>query len=360
MTQLASSRRPLAGMLVTELQSLLGSRARAIEVVRWLHTGRDSDVPPHISARSWEQLRSSCDLPHADVVDQATSEDGTTKFLLSLKGSQVEAVCIPAENRSTICVSSQAGCSRKCDFCATAALGFGRNLDASEMITQFLVASRGAPANAPVRNVVFMGMGEPMDNLDQVLRAVELLTQAPAPQLRAERVTVSTSGVLPGMLRFLRESKASLALSLNASTDAQRERLMPQTRQWPIAALLQALRDDAVVHPKRVHFIEYVMIDGLNDADEDAARLCALLEGINARVNLIPHNPFPGRDYQPSPRDRVLAFQKRVAEAGIRALVRWPRGVEISAACGQLARRRNDPASAPGPGSAGGGGVAPP
>jgi 23S rRNA (adenine2503-C2)-methyltransferase len=179
-------------------------------------------------------------------------------------------------------------------------------------------------------------MGEPMDNLDQVLRAVTVLTQPPL-QLRAQRVTVSTSGVLPGMRRFLAESSASLALSLNATTDETRRQLMPQTRMWPIAALLGALRDDARRAPARVHFIEYVLFAGVNDTDADADRLVALLDGIAARVNLIPHNPHPGSPLAPPSPERLLAFQRRVAGQGVRCLVRWPRGRAIAAACGQLA-----------------------
>jgi 23S rRNA (adenine2503-C2)-methyltransferase len=205
------------------------------------------------------------------------------------------------------------------------------------MVAQFLFARADAPQEAPARNVVFMGMGEPMDNLDAVLAAVEVLTQLPAPGLSAGHITVSTSGVLPGMRRFLRESRAHLALSLNGTTDAQRERLMPQTRSWPIAELLGVLREEALGRPGRQPFIEYVLFEGINDSDEDASRLVQLLEGLSARVNLIPHNPTPRVDLRPPSRSRVLAFQDRVHRGGVRALVRWPRGQEIAAACGQLA-----------------------
>jgi 23S rRNA (adenine2503-C2)-methyltransferase len=179
-------------------------------------------------------------------------------------------------------------------------------------------------------------MGEPMDNLDEVLRAVRVLTQRPAPQLRAQSVTVSTSGVLPGMRRFLRESAASLALSLNATTDDLRSRLMPHGRVWPIADLLGLLRADAARRPQRECFVEYVLFAGLNDALADADRLVALLDGVGARINLIPHNPFPGSELRAPPADRVRAFHARIAAEGRRAFVRWPRGRDIAAACGQL------------------------
>ncbi len=182
-----------------------------------------------------------------------------------------------------------------------------------------------------------MGMGEPMDNLDEVLRAVRVLTQTPAPQLRARSITVSTSGVLPGMRRFLDDSDASLALSLNATTDEVRRQLMPHDRVWPIADLMALLREEAGRRPDRDCFVEYVLLAGVNDGDDDADRLVALLDGVGARVNLIPHNAFPGSDLRAPTRARVLAFQARLATWRRRAFIRWPRGSEIAAACGQLA-----------------------
>lgn len=331
----------LTALTVGELESLLGSRTRAIAAARWLYgEGLRESLPdrvPGVSASAWQELTSRHTLPRAQVREKRTSEDGTTKLLLDLEGAAVESVMIPSRGRSTLCLSSQSGCTRHCAFCATATLGFKRQLTAGEILAQFLIARTAAPADAPVTNVVFMGMGEPMDNLDEVLRAVQVLTQTPAPQLGCEQVTVSTSGILPGMRRFLRESKASLALSLNATTDAQRDWLMPQNQKWPIAALLGALREDAAAHPSRVHFIEYVLFDGVNDTDADAERLAALLEGLPARVNLIPHNPMGSSALRAPTQERVLAFQKRLRALGPRALVRWPRGQEIAAACGQLA-----------------------
>jgi 23S rRNA (adenine2503-C2)-methyltransferase len=298
-----------------ELSATLGSRARALRALRSL----------------WERPAPPI------VVERRLGGDGTTKYLLDLGGTSVETVRIPGRGRSTVCVSSQAGCTRACTFCATKELGFGRNLTADEIVAQYAVARGEAPPDQPARNVVFMGMGEPMDNLDAVLRTVAVLTQTPAPQLRAQSVTVSTSGVLPGMRRFLAESPASLALSLNATTDDVRARLMPQTRTWPIAALLGCLRDDAARARRRVYFVEYVLFDGVNDADADADRLVALLDGIPARVNLIPHNPYPGGTLRPPAEERVLAFHRHVADRGVVCLVRRPRGRDIAAACGQLA-----------------------
>ncbi|HEY0250696.1 MAG TPA: 23S rRNA (adenine(2503)-C(2))-methyltransferase RlmN, partial [Kofleriaceae bacterium] len=239
--------------------------------------------------------------------------------------------------------SSQIGCTRSCRFCATATLGFNRNLRAGEIVAQYLLARAHGDERsdlAPATNVVFMGMGEPMDNLDEVLTAVRILTQTPAPQLGRAQVTVSTSGVIPGMRRFLAESTASLALSLNGSTDEQRQRVMPHNKTWPIADLVAVLRE----YPKRIHFIEYVMFDGVNDADEDAVRVAELLTGINARLNLIPHNPITSPiALQSSSKERIEAFHRITHAAGLRTMIRWPKGQDVAAACGQLARIRAKP-----------------
>jgi 23S rRNA (adenine2503-C2)-methyltransferase len=336
------SPRPLPGLTLDELSRELGSRTRALEALKWLCAQRPlperlPDTLPAVSHRAWTPFVAKHGLVCPRVVERTESEDGTTKYALELSGSTVETVRIPAKGRSTICISSQAGCTRKCVFCATKELGFIRQLKAEEMVAQYLVARAEAPEAHPARNVVFMGMGEPFDNLDEVLRAVEVLTQAPAPQLRAESVTVSTSGVLPGLKRFLAESKASLALSLNATTDEVREQVMPHNKTWPIAALLGELRDDALRRRRpRDTFIEYVLFDGLNDTDADADRLVQLLEGIPSRVNLIPYNPYPGTPLKTPPHERVVRFHERVVKQGVLCLVRWPRGREIAAACGQL------------------------
>jgi 23S rRNA (adenine2503-C2)-methyltransferase len=334
--------RALPGLTLDELTRALGSRTRAIEALKWLYAQPAfpdalPDTLPTVSHRAWRPFTQQHGLVRPRVVERSVSEDGTTKYSLELSGATVETVRIPARGRSTICVSSQAGCTRRCVFCATKELGFLRQLTAEEMVAQYLLARSEAPPEHPARNVVFMGMGEPFDNLDEVLRAVEVLTQAPAPQLRAESVTVSTSGVLPGLKRFLAESKASLALSLNATTDEVREQVMPQNKTWPIAALLGELRADAQRRRKpRETFIEYVLFDGLNDTDADADRLVALLDGIPSRVNLIPYNPYPGTTLKTPPDERIHRFHQRVVQQGLLCLVRWPRGREIAAACGQL------------------------
>jgi 23S rRNA (adenine2503-C2)-methyltransferase len=334
--------RTLTGLPLAGLTALLGSRTRALAARRWLFEARPAPVVlperiPGVTPRAWEAVRAEAPLPRWRLGDRQEAPDGTVKLALALPEAAIETVLIPAEDRSTVCVSSQAGCTRHCVFCATATLGFRRQLSAGEIVLQYLVACVEAPPGRPARNVVFMGMGEPMDNLDAVLAAIEVLTDDASPRLSWEHVTVSTAGVLPEMQRFLRSSRAQLALSLNATTDEQRERLMPHNRIWPIAKLLGALREDHERGSRRRYFIEYVMWRAVNDSDDDARRLVSLLAGLPARVNLIPHNAYAGSAFEPPAPERVLAFQKIVHDGGVRCLVRWPRGREIAAACGQLA-----------------------
>jgi 23S rRNA (adenine2503-C2)-methyltransferase len=327
-----------------DLAGRLGSRTRAAAARRWLYRGGPipAQLPetiPGVSAAAWDAVRASAPLPPWRMAARTAAADGTVKYALDLSGAVIETVLIPARRRSTVCVSSQAGCSRSCTFCATAALGLVRSLDAGEIVLQYAIAAAEAPAGSPARNVVFMGMGEPMDNLDAVMEAIDRLLEAPWPGLSPAHVTVSTSGVLPGMKRFLREGRGHLALSLNATTDAQRQRMMPHNRTWPIAALLGALREDQALHPGRRAFVEYVLWAGVNDAEDDAARLAALLDGLDAQVNVIPHNAIAGSPLRAPADDAVRGFQAALVAAGARGIVRWPRGRDVAAACGQLAGR---------------------
>ena len=336
---------PLYGVTVAHLTDTLQSRTRALAALRALHAAPPAVLVPDtlagVSQAVWQEARARFHVPAWLVVRRHVSDDGTTKYAIAFGGAgddqAVETVWIPGRARATVCVSSQVGCTRACTFCATADIGFRRNLTVDEIVLQYLVAAHDA--RALPRNVVFMGMGEPMDNLDHVLAAIDVLTGAPTPLLGAEHITVSTSGIGPGMERFLRESDVGFALSLNGTTDEQRARIMPQTLRWPIAELFRIMRADAVVHPTRRYFMEYVMLDGVNDADADADRLPALLAGLRAHVNLIPHNPFPGNPLRASSPTTVQRFRDRLHGHGVRALVRTPRGQDIAAACGQLARR---------------------
>ncbi len=330
----------LTGLSFAELARRLGSETRAKAALRWLYEeGLPKALPAQVKGvakKSWEKLLAECRLPEWELLAERASSDGTTKLAVSFAGARVESVLIPGPQRSTVCLSSQAGCTRKCVFCATAKLGFTRNLSAAEIVAQYLLAQHRAPEGRPARNIVFMGMGEPFDNIDAVFEAVRLLTQVPYPALSPAHITVSTSGVVPGIRRFFKECPALLALSLNATTDEVRERVMPHNRLWPIEPLLNTVREHA---GEREVFVEYVLFAGINDTPEDAERLPKLLTGIRARVNLIPFNGHEASGFKPPTDAEVVSFQKRVGASGLRTLVRWPRGREIDAACGQLAMK---------------------
>ncbi len=336
---------PLYGVSLPQMTEVLQSRTRALSALRALHAAPPATSVPGtlagVSRDVWQQARDRFHVPAWRVVRRHTADDGTTKYAVAFGGvgddQAIETVWIPGRARETVCVSSQVGCTRACTFCATADIGFRRNLTADEIVLQYLLAAHDAPARP--RNVVFMGMGEPLDNLDEVLAAIAVLRGAPTPLLGAEHITVSTSGIGPGMERFLRESDVGFALSLNGTTDEQRARIMPQTLRWPLAELFRIMQADAAVRPKRRYFMEYVMLAGVNDSEADADRLPALLSGLPAHVNLIPHNAFPGNALVASPPETVARFRDRLHAHGIRALVRTPRGQDIAAACGQLARR---------------------
>jgi 23S rRNA (adenine2503-C2)-methyltransferase len=338
-------------MTLEELTDKLQSRQRALGLLRWLwhrppSAPQSLELPSHLEAvgHRWLSLLQP-HLPAAlpEVLQTVKGSDGTCKALLRLNGARTEAVHISQRGRNTLCISCQDGCTRRCAFCATASLGFVRHLKAEEMLAQFFLLRFLKPE--AVRNVVFMGMGEPMDNLDEVLRAVQVLTQPGGPCLRAQKVTVSTSGILPGMQRFLEESQASLALSLNATTEEQRSLLMPQNRLWPMGELLGLLRHHGKRQPKREHFVSYILLEGVNDGEEDARRLVELLKGIPVRVNLIPFNAHEAGPFRAPGEERVRVFWQALMQAGLRSLVRWPKGQEVAAACGQLALKAEGAAS---------------
>jgi 23S rRNA (adenine2503-C2)-methyltransferase len=274
------------------------------------------------------------------------SADGTRKFLFALEdGSHIESVLIPAElsDRLTLCISSQVGCGMGCAFCATATLGLKRNLRSFEIVDQVLEARRSLrsgedrdPNHSTITNIVFMGMGEPLHNYDAVVGAIRVLTAESGVGISPRRITVSTVGLVPQMKRLLEDTRVNLAVSLSATTDEVRGRLMPVNRKYPLAALTAACRALPLPRRKRITF-EYVMLCGRNDSLEDARRLAALLEGIPSKVNLIPFNPFPDSDFAPTARPAIEAFRELLLRRGVHATVRESRGRDIQAACGQLA-----------------------
>ena len=287
-----------------------------------------------------EQLvnQQSLGLPLAER--RFDSTDGTRRYLLQLADQRtIEAVLMPEENRDTICISSQVGCPVDCKFCLTALMGLERNLHAGEIVGQVLYIARenGLKATGSRLNIVMMGMGEPLLNLDQVLKATRLLTDGAGIGISPKRITVSTSGIIPKIEELSRAAiRPKLAISLNASTEEQRRELMPITRKYHLADLMKACRSYPLRPWERLTF-EYVLLRGVNDTDADARRVARLLSRINCKVNLIALNPGPGIPFETPDPERVAGFQQ-IIRRSVPCFIRKPRGRDIFAACGQLRR----------------------
>ena len=268
------------------------------------------------------------------------SSDGTCKAVLRAgDGALVEAVLIPEEERTTLCVSTQVGCPLACSFCATGALGFTRNLEAAEIIDQVLRMREMLPADRSITNVVFMGMGEPLLNLPNLIAAVETLLHPKALAMAPRRVTVSTAGVAPKIATLLEAVPVNLAVSLHAATDALRDTLVPLNRHFPLGVLMQTLRELPQISRRHPVFFEYTLIDGVNDSLEDARQVVRLLHGLPSKLNLIPMNAHSDSGYQPPPPERASAFMGELVRGGVTTTLRRSRGADIDAACGQLAVR---------------------
>jgi 23S rRNA (adenine2503-C2)-methyltransferase len=248
----------------------------------------------------------------------------------------IESVIIPDLPRLTLCISSQAGCGMGCSFCATARLGLIRNLSALEIAGQVLAARRELTFDERLTNIVFMGMGEPLANYDNVVESIEILTAEWGLGLSNRRITVSTVGLVPAIVRLVQETSVNLAVSLSGTTDEQRAALMPINRRYPLDVLMDTCRSLPIPDRRRITF-EYVMLAGINDSLDDARRLVRLLRGIRSKVNLIPFNPFDEAGFQPTAPDLIRAFQKKLLAGGVNATVRRSRGRDVQAACGQLA-----------------------
>ncbi|MBI1941427.1 MAG: 23S rRNA (adenine(2503)-C(2))-methyltransferase RlmN [Acidobacteria bacterium] len=288
------------------------------------------------SFRAWLSAHHRIDYP--SVQERFVSRDGAVRYLLRLEdGQTIEAVSMPEGRRTTLCLSSQVGCAVDCRFCFTALLGVKRNLTAGEILGQVLALTAGESiAHGSRLNVVFMGMGEPLLNLGPVMKAVRIMADPQGLALSLRRITISTAGITSRISDLAREPlRPKLAVSLNASTEEQRTALMPLNRKYPLDSLLEACRNYPLRPWEKLTF-EYVMLDGVNDSDQDAARVANLVQGIRAKVNLIPYNPGPELAFRPSPLERVLAFQQVLTRRRIPAFIRISRGQDVRAACGQL------------------------
>ena len=302
-----------------------------------------SDLSKNLRERL--DLNSEVQMPH--LISENTSKDGTIKWLFeSGVGQAIETVFIPESDRGTLCISSQVGCALDCSFCATGHQGFNRNLDVSEIIGQLcFVNSRlprrktGLPA---VSNVVFMGMGEPLANYKNVIKAIEIMLSDYAYGLSRRRVTLSTSGIVPNIELLSDACNVSLAVSLHAPNDKLRDSLVPINKIHPISDLLNACWRYAEKHSNRYITFEYVMLENINDSMEHAQELSRLISNKPAKINLIPFNPFNGTKYKSSPISQIKKFQMKLREKGIIVTTRKTRGDDIAAACGQLAGKVNN------------------
>lgn len=318
-------------------------RAKQIYQQVFVNLADSPDVMSNLPVDLRERLSKEAPLGNLELVRVQTGDKGKThKALFTLPdNAAVETVLMIYEDRSTVCVSTQSGCAMKCAFCATGQLGFTQNLTAGQMVEQVLWAARevrnaGTEVKA-LSNVVFMGMGEPFNNYDHWWASVQRLHDPVGFDMGARNFTVSTVGVIPGIRRLAQENmEVNLAISLHAANDDLRTRLVPANKKYPIPAILQAVRDYIDATHRRVSF-EYVLLQGVNDGPQEARALAELLRGMLCHVNLIPWNPVPGSPLGQSERRRVLNFQNVLHENRIPCTVRVQRGVDIAAACGQLA-----------------------
>jgi 23S rRNA (adenine2503-C2)-methyltransferase len=326
------------------VQSFGESAYRGEQLFKWIHQlgATQFSEMSNLSKAFRLKLEDLAIITLPEIIVEKVATDGTCKWLLALSdGNKIEAVYIPERTRGTLCVSSQVGCALNCQFCSTATQGFARNLTSAEIISQVWIAVRrlaeiDKTKKHPVTNVVMMGMGEPLMNFDAVVSAMDIMMDDCGYNLSKYRVTLSTSGVVPEMLRLKTVSPCALAVSLHAPDDILRNELVPINKKYPLSMLMQACRTYFPPESKRKITFEYVMIDDVTDKIEQAKALAQLLKGIPSKINLIPFNPYPGTRYHRSRPEKIKAFQDYLTRAGYIATVRKTRGDDIDAACGQL------------------------
>ncbi len=321
---------------------------RARQLFGWIHRRLATSIEAmtDLPAQMRRTLAARATLAPLAVDATRESSDGTIKYLLRAPdGARLEAVFLPEEDRRTLCVSTQVGCAMGCTFCRTGTMGLSRDLSAGEIVDQVYrvetdLRARGHPGDREtgrvLTNLVFMGMGEPLHNLEALIAALDLLLDPAGLGFSHRHITVSTSGLVPEMAEFARRTRVKLAVSLNAPTDEQRERIMPVDRKYPLARLIAACRDFPTTPGRELTF-EYVLLSGVNDADEDAQALASLAGPLGIKVNLIPYNENPGLGFGAPDPTRVQAFHEILVRRGVLAMVRKNRGRDVAAACGQLA-----------------------
>jgi 23S rRNA (adenine2503-C2)-methyltransferase len=345
------TRRNLVGLSREDLKTTLVEAGlepfRARQVWQWIywHGVTDFGRMTNIAKKTRDRLAELFVVERPEIVTEQRSTDGTRKWLLRFSdGNEAETVNIPEEDRGSVCISSQVGCTLTCSFCHTGTQPLVRNLSTAEIVGQFMVA-RDSYGEWPtptettrmLSNIVMMGMGEPLYNFDNVAAALRIVMDEQGIALSRRRITLSTSGVVPMIAKVGEVLDVNLAVSLHAVSDAVRDTLVPINRKWPIAQLLKACADyPGAKNSRRITF-EYAMLKGVNDSDADARELVRLLAPLHAKVNLIPFNPWPGAPYECSSNNRMHRFAEIVNAGGLSAPIRTPRGRDISAACGQLA-----------------------
>ncbi len=333
----------LLDLLPAELEKLaetMGApRYRGRQLAGWIYAKGVTDIRAmsDLPKDFREALAERAEIAVPEIERRTPSQDGSQKLVLILAdGARVQSVLMPDEDRLTLCVSTQVGCGFACAFCLTGTMRLQRNLSVGEIVGQVLAARATLPEGARITHVVYMGMGEPLANYAATVKSLRLLTDPHALAFSPRRITVSTVGLVSGIEKLAKEDlKVNLAVSLHATSNAIRDRIMPVNKGFAIEELLAACRRFPLAFRQRMTF-EYVLLDEVNDAPEDARRLVRLLKGIRARVNLIPFNDWEGSGFARPPLPRILAFQSILLEHGIRATVRWSKGEDIGAACGQL------------------------
>lgn len=350
------ARMNLLGLSPAQMQEWFASIGekpfRATQLLKWIHQHGVDDFSQmtNLAKDLRAKLEELAEIRAPQVVEEKLSRDGTRKWLIQVSGgSCVEAVFIPEDDRGTLCISSQVGCSLDCSFCSTGKQGFNRDLTAAEIIGQLWIAAKtfdslGKAKRRVISNVVFMGMGEPLMNFENVIASMQLMMDDNCYGLSKRRVTLSTAGVVPMLDKLADHVDVSLAISLHAANDALRNELVPINRKYPIAELLRSAQDYLARMPdqRRKLTIEYTLIDGVNDRPQDARELAQLLADVPCKINLIPFNPFSLSNYRRSKSAAIQQFRDILMKKGHTVTIRTTRGDDIDAACGQLAGAVND------------------
>jgi 23S rRNA (adenine2503-C2)-methyltransferase len=348
--KLQESKRDIKGFTKDELITWFEAQGmrpfRAVQVLKWLylHQADAFHEMTDIDKKTRELLSGSFSNRRLLLIKSELSRDGSKKFLFQLDdGNTIESVLIPEKDHDTLCISSQVGCSQGCRFCLTAKSGFIRNLSAGEIISQVRDTQHAMENPARLTNIVLMGMGEPLANFNNVVRALNIITDGDMGlKFSNRRVTLSTAGLVPRMHDLGKETQVNLAVSLNAADNETRSRLMPINRRYPLETLLQTCKSYPLKNRKKITF-EYILIKGINDSVEDAARLAGILKPVKCKINLIPFNEHEGSAYERPAEATIAAFQEVLVKHNYTAIIRQSKGRDIFAACGQLRSRSSEP-----------------